>query len=72
MKLENDELMRSIGRIEAKLEATHSLLKDQKEDQKKLETRIETLEKSKSYVIGAASAISVFAGYIINMVFDKQ
>lgn len=63
--------MRSIGKIEATQVSILDLLKDQKEDQKKLETRVDDLEKSKSYVIGAASAISVVAGYILNTFFSK-
>jgi hypothetical protein len=60
------EVMLAIGRLEGKLDSLLQLRHQQQEDIKEMDSRIRTLEHSKSLVIGGAGALSAIVTIIIN------
>lgn len=60
MSNSTDDIQRTLGRLEAKLETLCAI----KETQRQHGARIGSLERSRSWVIGAAAAVSAAVGFV--------
>lgn len=58
-----DDVMKTLGRIDANLESLVSLQSEIKGDHKELEARVTKLENSRHWMLGAAAAVSAFFTY---------
>jgi hypothetical protein len=58
-----DDVMQSLGRIEARLEEHFRILKEVKEDVEDATSRVSELERSKAWLLGAAAAVSALIGF---------
>ena len=66
-----DDVMKTLGRIDANLESLVGLQKEMKDDHKSLEYRVSTLEKSWQWVLGAAAAVAAAVNYLPQFVHWK-
>ena len=58
-----DDVMKTLGRIDANLESLVELQKEMKSDHNELASRLSKLENSRHWVLGAAAAVSAFFTY---------
>lgn len=58
-----DDVMKTLGRIDANLESLVGLQKEMKVDHNELATRVSKLENSRHWMLGAAAAVSAFFTY---------
>lgn len=61
----NDDLMRALGRIEAKLDAINARQQEIKEDVEDIETRVRTLENFKAWLAGIGVASGAVTSYLL-------
>ena len=72
MKLENEnEIMRTLGKIEANQVSIIKILDERKVIIDKVEDRVDALERSKSWVMGAATVAGASLSYVINTFLPK-
>ena len=64
----NDELMLALGRLEGKVD---SLIRRQSvldEEMRKFDTRLRSVEQSRSWLVGASAAIGAFASFAMQWI----
>lgn len=66
-----DEVSAAIGRMEAKLDAALESQKDSREQAKGFDDRLKSLERSRSWSIGAAAAVGFLASVLKETLLGK-
>lgn len=61
------DVMRSLGRIEGKVEGILIEQKKQKKDMERVTKRVGALEKYRAKVAGLAAAVGAGIGYVVNL-----
>ena len=67
----NEEILLALGRLEGKVDSLITTQAVHNEELGRHDKRLRHLEKSKSWVLGAAAAIGAVASIIVNMIGGK-
>ena len=62
----SDELFLALGRLEGKMDSIITTMAVHDEELRRLETRIRTLEQSRSYFLGAAALAGAAASFLLS------
>lgn len=64
----NDELMLALGRLEGKVDSLISRQSVLDEEMRKFDSRLRSVEQSRSWLVGAAAAIGALASFAMQWI----